>query len=256
MQKRLATQLGTTGLGEVRGACSRGGLDLGCLWGTPPPWPIPRRWGQGGLWCVALLSPSSLPSCPGPGRTVSSQGWLFHKVWGGKGNTGGPKIPRVGPAAPPSPGAWLAASKFAPSLRAAAWGRGPRGGAGARPEGGVWRAGRALPPGRPRLARDQGADVEFPARPGAPPAAPRPATHSASGRSCCGRTRVRARPAPAPRRMEGAGPRGAGPARRRGAGGPLPPLLSPLLLLLWLLPSPGAPEELNPRGRNVCRASG
>uniref|UniRef100_G1P836 EGF-like domain-containing protein n=1 Tax=Myotis lucifugus TaxID=59463 RepID=G1P836_MYOLU len=54
----------------------------------------------------------------------------------------------------------------------------------------------------------------------------------------------------------GAGPRGAGTARRRGAGGPLPPLLSPLLLLLWLLPSPGAPEELNPRGRNVCRASG
>lgn len=44
----------------------------------------------------------------------------------------------------------------------------------AGPEGGVWRVGRALPPGRPRLARDQGADVEFPARPGAPPAAPPP----------------------------------------------------------------------------------
>lgn len=39
------------------------------------------------------------------------------------------------------------------------------------------RGGRCLP-GRPRLARDQGADVEFPARPGAPPAAPRPAKHS------------------------------------------------------------------------------
>lgn len=125
----------------------------------------------------------------------------------------------------------------------------------ARPEGGVWRAGRALPPGRPRLARDQGADVEFPARPGAPPAAPRPAAHSASGRSRCGRTR--ARPAPAPRRMEGAGPRGAGPARRRGAGGPPSPLLPPLLLLLlWLLPGPAASQELNPRGRNVCRAPG
>lgn len=128
----------------------------------------------------------------------------------------------------------------------------------ARPEGGVWRVGRALPPGRPRLARDQGADVEFPARPGAPPAAPRPAAHSASGRSRYGRTR--ARPAPAPRRMEGAGLRGAGPARRRGAGEPplpsLPPLLPPLLLLLWLLPGPAAPQELNPRGRNVCRAPG
>lgn len=127
----------------------------------------------------------------------------------------------------------------------------------ARPEGGVWRAGRALPPGRPRLARDQGADVEFPARPGAPPAAPRPAAHSASGRSRCGRTRARARPAPAPRRMEGAGPRGAGPVRRRGAGGPPSPLLPPLLLLLlWLLPGPAASQELNPRGRNVCRAPG
>lgn len=89
---------------------------------------------------------------------------------------------------------------------------------------------------------------------------PRPAAHSASGRSRCGRTR--ALPAPAPRRMEGAGPRGAGPARRRVAGEPpLPPLpsLPPpllLLLLLWLLPGPAAPQELNPRGRNVCRAPG
>ncbi|XP_057347586.1 scavenger receptor class F member 2 isoform X1 [Manis pentadactyla] len=57
-------------------------------------------------------------------------------------------------------------------------------------------------------------------------------------------------PAPAPRRMEGAGPRGAGPARRRRAGDPR------LLLLLWLLPGPAAPQELNPRGRNVCRAPG
>nr|XP_033693308.1 scavenger receptor class F member 2 isoform X2 [Tursiops truncatus] len=55
--------------------------------------------------------------------------------------------------------------------------------------------------------------------------------------------------------MEGAGPRGAGPARRRGAGGPPPPL-PPLLLLLWLLPGPAAPQELSPRGRNVCRAPG
>lgn len=158
-------------------------------------------------------------------------------VWGGREKRGGRGFLQRAP------------SKFAPSLRAAAWGRGPCGGAAARPEGGVWRAGRALPPGRPRLARDQGADVEFPARPGAPPAAPRPAVHSASGRSRSGRTR--ARPAPAPRRMEGAGPRGAGPARRRGAGGP-----SLLLLLLWLLPGPAAPQELSPRGRNVCRAPG
>ncbi|XP_042818545.1 scavenger receptor class F member 2 isoform X1 [Panthera tigris] len=59
--------------------------------------------------------------------------------------------------------------------------------------------------------------------------------------------------------MEGAGPRGAGPARRRGAGGPPSPLLPPLLLLLlllWLLPGPAASQELNPRGRNVCRAPG
>ncbi|XP_064434107.1 scavenger receptor class F member 2 isoform X4 [Mirounga angustirostris] len=57
--------------------------------------------------------------------------------------------------------------------------------------------------------------------------------------------------------MEGAGPRGAGPARRRGAGGPPSPLLPLLLLLLlWLLPGPAAPQELNPRGRNVCRAPG
>ncbi|XP_026944590.1 scavenger receptor class F member 2 isoform X2 [Sagmatias obliquidens] len=55
--------------------------------------------------------------------------------------------------------------------------------------------------------------------------------------------------------MEGAGPRGAGPARRRGAGGPPPPL-PPLLLLFWLLPGPAAPQELSPRGRNVCRAPG
>uniref|UniRef100_A0A2K6M5J2 Scavenger receptor class F member 2 n=1 Tax=Rhinopithecus bieti TaxID=61621 RepID=A0A2K6M5J2_RHIBE len=58
--------------------------------------------------------------------------------------------------------------------------------------------------------------------------------------------------------MEGAGPRGAGPARRRGAGGPPSPLLPSLLLLLllWMLPDPVAPQELNPRGRNVCRAPG
>uniref|UniRef100_I3MJ27 Scavenger receptor class F member 2 n=1 Tax=Ictidomys tridecemlineatus TaxID=43179 RepID=I3MJ27_ICTTR len=34
---------------------------------------------------------------------------------------------------------------------------------------------------------------------------------------------------------------------------PLPPLL---LLLLWLLPRTATPQELNPRGRNVCRAPG
>uniref|UniRef100_A0A8C6QUS7 Scavenger receptor class F, member 2 n=1 Tax=Nannospalax galili TaxID=1026970 RepID=A0A8C6QUS7_NANGA len=54
--------------------------------------------------------------------------------------------------------------------------------------------------------------------------------------------------------MEGAGPWGAGPERRQGAGGPL--LSPPLLLLLWLLPGLAAPQELNPRGRNVCRAPG
>ncbi|XP_076798709.1 scavenger receptor class F member 2 isoform X7 [Arvicanthis niloticus] len=50
--------------------------------------------------------------------------------------------------------------------------------------------------------------------------------------------------------MEGAGSRGAGPARRQGARGP------PLLLLLWLLPGLAAPQDLNPRGRNVCRTPG
>ncbi|OBS63529.1 hypothetical protein A6R68_07937 [Neotoma lepida] len=45
--------------------------------------------------------------------------------------------------------------------------------------------------------------------------------------------------------MEGAGSRGAGPARCQGARGP-----PPLLLLLWLLPGLAAPQELNPRGRN------
>ncbi|CAH6792101.1 scavenger receptor class F member 2 isoform X2 [Phodopus roborovskii] len=51
--------------------------------------------------------------------------------------------------------------------------------------------------------------------------------------------------------MEGAGSRGAGPARCQGARGPPPPLL-----LLWLLPALASPQELNPRGRNVCRAPG
>uniref|UniRef100_A0ABK0M1F5 Scavenger receptor class F, member 2 n=1 Tax=Rattus norvegicus TaxID=10116 RepID=A0ABK0M1F5_RAT len=50
--------------------------------------------------------------------------------------------------------------------------------------------------------------------------------------------------------MEGAGSRGAGPARRQGARGP------PLLLLLWLLPGLAAAQDLNPRGRNVCRTPG
>ncbi|XP_017900288.1 PREDICTED: scavenger receptor class F member 2 [Capra hircus] len=62
-------------------------------------------------------------------------------------------------------------------------------------------------------------------------------------------------PAPTPRLPRAAwraqGPGGAGPARRRGAGGP-----SLLLLLLWPLPGPAAPQELSPRGRNVCRAPG
>nr|XP_027780006.1 scavenger receptor class F member 2 isoform X2 [Marmota flaviventris] len=55
--------------------------------------------------------------------------------------------------------------------------------------------------------------------------------------------------------MEGAGSRGAWPVRRRGSVNllPLPPLL---LLLLWLLPRTATPQELNPRGRNVCRAPG
>lgn len=57
-------------------------------------------------------------------------------------------------------------------------------------------------------------------------------------------------PAPAPRLMEGAGSRGAGPARRQGARG------LGLLLLLWLLPGLAAPQDLNPRGRNVCRTPG
>lgn len=210
-QEQLTAQPSTTR--ASRGGEKRGRRAVLTEAGCGPRRPVPRRWDHGGLRCVALSS-----AIPLPDRGLAAQGarWAASPVGVGVrgGRAAGTGIPRARPPGSSRPHNRGTSAKFAPSLRAAAWGRGPRGGAAARPEGGVWRAGRALPPGRPRLARDQGADVEFPARLGAPPAAPRPAAHSASGRSPCGRTRVRACPAPHGGRRAPGGRAGAAPASR------------------------------------------
>lgn len=107
-----------------------------------------------------------------------------------------------------------ASTKFAPEFVRGQVGAGAeqRGGGAAGGWGLARGAGAAAWPAA--LAQDQGADVEFPARPGAPPAAPRPASHSASGRPRRGRTRARAHPRLPRASWRAQGPGGPG---RRGA---------------------------------------